>query len=355
MKSEIKNEIKMFMDNFDNNKYDITITRGLYIYGHDNIGKTTIIRKSIEELGYTIIYYNSIDLKHSEIEDTFSKNKISETCVLSCFNKKKKKLAIIIDDIYCINTSDRNNITNLIKILRPKRTKRQKQENLSNIPIICINNMTTDKKIKELMKICKCIYFDNDKYKTEYINTMRKPKEIVYNMLKNPLTLEQHNTMINETDRTSISLIFHENVIDYMTLDKRDLITYANMLHNICNSDYIERVMFQKQIWILNEITSIIKNVKNNQYLLSRKSLNLNNDNELRFTKVLTKYSTYYNNDVFLSELSQKMKLDIKDVICFFKAYFDNEYEILNEDFLMYDISELDINRMKRMIEVIYK
>ena len=66
---------------------------------------------------------------------------------------------------------------------------------------------------------------------------------------------------MNETDRTSVGLLFHENIIDILQniepTVKNSL--YLKILNNICFSDYIDRITFQKQIWIFNEISSLIK------------------------------------------------------------------------------------------------
>ena len=42
---------------------------------------------------------------------------------------------------------------------------------------------------------------------------------------------------------------------------------YINILNNIVFSDYIDRITFQKQIWLFNEITSLIKTFYNNRIL----------------------------------------------------------------------------------------
>ena len=111
---------------------------------------------------------------------------------------------------------------------------------------------------------------------------------------------------MNETDRTSIGLLYHENIIDYLEkLNKNDkekiINVYSKLLSNITFSDYIDRITFQKQIWIFNEMTSLIKTMYNN-YIFSenKKNKKINIDNEIRFTKVLTKYSTEYNNITFI-------------------------------------------------------
>ena len=42
---------------------------------------------------------------------------------------------------------------------------------------------------------------------------------------------------------------------------------------------------------------------------------------EIRFTKVLTKYSTEYNNQLFIFNLSQQMNMDKKDMLSFFQEF----------------------------------
>ena len=125
------------------------------------------------------------------------------------------------------------------------------------------------------------------------------------------------------------------------------------MLDKICFADYIDRVTFKKQIWQFNEMSSLIKTFSTNYILhnsydcISEKKLS-----EIRFTKVLTKYSTEYNNSLFIQDLCQKLSLDKKDLFSFFiklKSVADEEDLCsLNET---YDITKLDINRIYRYID----
>uniref|UniRef100_A0A6C0JHW5 Uncharacterized protein n=1 Tax=viral metagenome TaxID=1070528 RepID=A0A6C0JHW5_9ZZZZ len=73
---------------------------------------------------------------------------------------------------------------------------------------------------------------------------------------------------------------------------------------------------------------------------------------EVRFTKVLTKYSTEYNNSIFIQNLCQQLGMDKKDLFAFFldlkNKYDDNEIALLFEN---YEITKLDINRIYRYLE----
>ena len=160
---------------------------------------------------------------------------------------------------------------------------------------------------------------------------------------------------MNETDRTSVGLLWHENLID--VIDKADkkvsIPFYINQLENVCFADYIDRITFQKQIWQFNEMSSLIKTLKNNKmYHESFAQKQPYNPTETRFTKVLTKYSTEYNNSLFIQKLCQVLGMDKKDLFGFFidlkNADNDSELNRLTE---MYEIGKLDISRIYRYIE----
>ena len=88
------------------------------------------------------------------------------------------------------------------------------------------------------------------------------------------------------------------------------------ILKNICFSDYIDRITFQNQIWQFNEMSSMIKTFYNNKiYHDNTNHIKTDKLNEIRFTKVLTKYSTEYNNSIFIQELSQNLEMDRKDLV----------------------------------------
>ena len=97
-------------------------------------------------------------------------------------------------------------------------------------------------------------------------------KDIIKNLFQKKYLIENHLEVMNETDRTSVGLLYHENLIDQIEdYPKKDsLVFYNKILDNICFSDYIDRITFQKQIWIFNEMSSLIKTFYNN-YLFHSK------------------------------------------------------------------------------------
>jgi uncharacterized protein with von Willebrand factor type A (vWA) domain len=170
---------------------------------------------------------------------------------------------------------------------------------------------------------------------------------------------------MNDTDRTSVGLLWHENIIDKFDKIKKSesIPIYINQLDNICFSDYIDRITFQKQIWQFNEMSSLIKTFKNNKiyhdYLKESNKNKMNNkqtktttSNDVRFTKVLTKYSTEYNNTIFIQDLCQQLSMDKKDLFGFLLSIKNthDENQIYNL-FENYEINKLDINRIYRYLD----
>jgi DNA polymerase III delta prime subunit len=419
-RESISNEIKNILLSFETNYKNISFKRGIYIYGSPGCGKTHFVTNLLKELDYDIIKYDAGDVRNKALIDTITSNNISNRNVLDMMTKKVKKIAIVMDEIDGMNNGDKGGITALIKIIRQKKTKKQQLENITTNPIICIGNYYIDKKIKELMKVCNTyelktptqqqmkniikqtipimkeksnIYesiilnyiqgdirklmfvrdiFNKDsnsnlltdeKIKSIFCNKSynEDSKKITQHLLNQLIPLAQHNRFMNETDRTIVALLWHENIVDVISnKDKsRSLPFYFKILNNMCYADYIDRITFQSQIWQFNEMSSLMKTFYNNKMYHDTFPENRNNykPTEVRFTKVLTKYSTEYNNMLFIYNLCQKLDTDKQDLIAIFQEVRlrnDTELEYFNEIerlFENYNITKLDIRRMYRYLD----
>ena len=408
-RDDIVKNIKDILKEFELNKDNMLFKKGIYIYGDPGTGKTTFISNILKEINYDIIKYDAGDIRNTYVIEDITKHNMSDKNIMSLFNKKVKKLAIVMDEIDGMNNGDKGGINTLIKLIRPKKTKKQKLEDTTMNPIICIGNYKIDKKIKELMKVCnvielktptilqitnivntllpnintvikeKIVYYvqgDLRKLNNIYSFYKNKPdffsseiienifqtksysddtKKIINKLINNYYPMNEHNNIMNETDRTSVGLLWHENIIDVIDkLDKSSSIPfYIKQLENICFADYIDRITFQKQIWQFNEMSSLIKTFKNNKMYHEHFSKKQKyNPTEVRFTKVLTKYSTEFNNSIFIQSLCQKLSMDKKDLFGFFIELKNN---VQDDDIINllenYEINKLDINRIYRYIE----
>ena len=413
-RDEEEKKLINILTSFEKNKKELIHSRGVYVYGAPGCGKSKFVKNTLKKMNYDVVVYDAGDIRNKAVIDNITKHKISDNNILAMFKKEKKKIAIIMDEIDGMNSGDKGGINTLIKLIRPKKTKKQKTEDITMVPIICIGNYHVDKKIKELIKVCETIelkkpnqnqlkniinlilpnldeelkkhiidFSQSDLRKIESTYNIYKnhesilKKEIIKNMLEvknhnedtkiivkkllnNKYNLDEHIHIMNDTDRTSIGLLFHENIIEtFRKFKKEDSINlYLNVLDNICFSDYIDRITFQKQIWVFNEMSSLVKTMYNNKILFDyKKKVNNNssfNPKEVRFTKVLTKYSTEYNNMVFLQDLCKQLNMDKSDMLLFFldlrsKMSVEEIIELFNNE--NYDINKLDVNRIFRFLD----
>jgi Cdc6-like AAA superfamily ATPase len=156
-REENVNTIKECLQLFSENTNNLSIKKGIYIYGSPGSGKTEFITNILKEMDYDIIKYDAGDFRNKSIIDTISKHNMSDKNIMNLFHGKVKKIAIIMDEIDGMNNGDKGGINTLIKLIRPKKTKKQKLEEVTMNPIVCIGNYHIDKKIKELMKVCNTI------------------------------------------------------------------------------------------------------------------------------------------------------------------------------------------------------
>ena len=137
---------------------------------------------------------------------------------------------------------------------------------------------------------------------------------------------------------------------------------YETILKNICFADYIDRITFQKQIWIFNEMSSLIKTFYNNELYNDYKKREIasavsggcgeDGNSSIRFTKVLTKYSTEYNNILFIQHMCNEMLMDKKDLIEFFNQIkCNNDEDAITTCCEQHDVTRLDVDRMFRYID----
>jgi len=414
----IAEEIQTILKAFDEKKSTLQ-KKGVYIYGPPGSGKTEFVKCLLKQLDYDIILYNAGDIRNKTLFQQLDSNHISNRNVLDLMNRKVKKIAIIMDEIDGMNNGDKGGIDALIKLVRQKKTKKQKLENTTMNPIFCIGNHEQDKKIRELMKACFVFelrspnrlqmstllkssfpilqetlqsdmldYIQGDLRKLKFLCQLgkKKPdllnsyslqsifqiklgnedaKKITWKLLQKNIPLKEHTIFMNETDRTTVSLLWHENIASCLSqLSYKVAFPFYNrLLDNICFADYISRITFQSQIWQFNEMGSLIKTFYNNKLYHEqcppiKHSLKLE---QIEFTKVLTKYSTEYNNQLFLLNIGQKLNMDKKDYNNLFQElriilgdnfYNENDKLALIQDWIQRsDLDLLDIKRMYRFLD----
>ena len=417
-RTSIENEISSILNSFEERKTDVQFKKGIYIYGSPGAGKSHFVTQLLKKIGYDVIQYDAGDVRNKALIENIASNNISNRNVLDMMCGRVKKIAIVMDEIDGMNNGDKGGINALIKLIRQKKTQKQRLENMTMNPIICIGNYYMDKKIRDLMKVCYTFelksptrpqiqqliervipdnhmtlykdvmlnYVQGDIRKLNFIERLYQTKselltpDVIQDIFKiktynedskrmtatlfnSYIPFHEHNIRMNDTDRTIIALLWHENVVDCISHlpDEVKIPLYQTILRNICFADYIDRITFQNQIWIFNEMSSLIKTFYSNRiyHTYVPKSNTHYEHEDIRFTKILTKYSTEYNNIIFLNNLCLELNMDRKDIIAYFQELRSLSISTTNlvspsfieDHFEGYEINNLDIRRMYRYLD----
>lgn len=427
-RTEIANKIKTILLQFDEKCRDLTYKKGIYVYGSPGTGKTFFINQILKSINYDAVNYDAGDVRNKSLIDTITNNNVARCNVLDLMMGRTRKIAIVMDEIDGMHKGDKGGVLALVKLIRQKKTKKQKTEHQTMNPIVCIGNYYTDKKICELMKVCNTFeipaptdaqmrqvvdqlfaqwcddeirtsmvrFIQGDFRKLQFLwnlatkkpDTLTKKNletifhakyynedyaNIVEQLFDRNIPLEEHNTFMNENDRTTVSLLWHENVVDRLSPLPKEVgfPLYQKLVDNICFADYIYRITFQSQIWIFNEMSSLMKTFYNNKLYhdhfdpIGKSETNPETKrlkSDIRFTKILTKYSTEYGNMMFYMMLAQEMDMDKKDVASLFqemrlyfgKRFSDKSDQIAEVEKMFQDsskIKKLDIKRMYKYLD----
>jgi hypothetical protein len=352
----------------------------LYVYGDIGIGKTTIIKSIFQSLKYNINYIDCNQNKLS-VDELF--NMTNHSDVYSMFFNNKQNNALIVDNINYYSYSDKSYFTNLIKLLKKKTNykpipfifintlqEEKKFTELYKISTLLKINPPSNSQLKNIiLKLYPSIfdlensdhivnnildYLDNKFYKlinmhyfynnniielkftsasanananasvntnaiasTSIINNSNI-KILTKNLLEHRFNLNDLD-IINYSDRTSLSLLLHENIIKlfHTNLSISDLKIYKKILQNFAFCDCIDKNIFLYQIWQLNDITYIIKIFYNNFILYQNNLLRHIDQKDIIFTKILTKYSSEYNNFNFIFSNTQLYCTNKKNLLLY--------------------------------------
>ncbi len=66
-RNNIKEKIINLLNNFNKNKKNFSLKRGIYIYGSAGIGKTEFVLNILKELDYDIVKYDAGDIRNKNV------------------------------------------------------------------------------------------------------------------------------------------------------------------------------------------------------------------------------------------------------------------------------------------------
>ena len=260
---------KEWITNFKNKKEKTP--NCLFLYGEPGTGKTSLAKVLLEENGYDTCEFNASELRNGkQIRDSIEEIN-GNMNVLNMMFSKKKPMAIIMDEIDGMNSSDKGGLTELMSIMFKNKTKKNKHIP-NGSPFICISN-SLDKKLK-----------------------MLRDKSVSIKVLPpNKILLKKLSERILKNENIDIDYIELNKVISHCQNDYRRLVNILEFLfYNVKTNQEIENV------W--ENIDKLLKNFekkseKNNGY--ESVSMFLNNSN----LELDTYYTEYYNNPSLINLL----------------------------------------------------
>lgn len=412
---------------------------GIYLYGPPGTQKTVLAMHCLKKAGYDVIAYDASDVRSAAVMLNLSKHLPSSFSIVSSFQPslssstsssfspgKAHRVALLMDEMDGMTNGDKGGLKTLIQLLKP--TKRKGCRRLP-IPIVCIGNNRMEKKITELMRVCHVLeiplltdkeikdrlLLETEKYQkrvsdqeldtyVRYIHGDLRKLSILSQWLQNdntellqwlcssmpmsedsksstchlfqhPTDFSQHEYVVHDADRTSVGLLWHENLPDMLdqmrlTSPHQWLQCYYQQLCRISYSDGLDRIAFQHQFWTFKEMSFFVHTMQNHHefhtwFPSAPERFDQLTSSDIRFTKVLTKYSTEYNNHLFLYMLCQKLGMDMNDLIVLFLAHRkESEQEagakegggkeptMMNAWMEKYDLTKLNVQRMEKIVDV---
>jgi len=297
----------------------INLNKPIYVQGKSGCGKTTILKNLPQEV------------KFISIQDISSYEELviyAQPSILQKMSLNTTKQICVIDNIDFLQTNDKKLLTSLLKQFKFEEKNKKKR----NFTLILCGTNYYDKKIKEIFKFCNVVHI-NTNNNLLYNNYEKN----IQNNIKKIMTKSFDQDFIIESEKATQSLLFHENIIDLIQT-KDDIIFYKQFLINFCIGDYFDRISFQKQLWIFNEMTYYFK-ILHNYYLYKNTDLKPKKNTEFRFTKVLTKYSNEYNNNSFIISLCNQLRCSKKELY----------YSLFNGTA---NLTLIEINRAKNYFQI---
>lgn len=298
----------------------------LYLVGKSGAGKTQFVDKVLKTSNFE---YSMISLHEIKNEDNIEKMILSRN-VMNMFYKKTKNTTkvIVIDDIDTLNNIDKKVVSILTCLIKTKKID-------ATTRIIFMGTNDSDKKVKDLMKLCHTISISNNLFNplndVKHYDNMMNINHNICSILNNEYVKDN----VYLSDKSSLCMVFHENIVDHIYKPEFNIIDqlnlYNRMLDHISQGDVYDRISFQRQLWKLSDMSYMIKLDKTNNLYVSSNPLSKTKlePSNVRFTKILTKYSNEFSNLNFVNDICNTH--NIKKFELFEMVQEDNHKNILKE------------------------
>ena len=336
-------------------------TRAAYIGGPAGCGKTFLVRKAFSGPQWECIFYDCGIVKSKDLIGKLTSTYLGSAGVLSLLQRRRTTQVVCLDNVSALIGGDKTGSNALIRLVRGDRTRRRAGEPMCPNFIVCIGGSKEDKKTKELKKHSEVIMLDAPSHETigrivRRISTHADPaaitrsvnrdlrrlsrvvlyeshpriedgrrhvsqgsREHTSELLRKAIAHDSSISWVRVPDPSLVALLWHENVPRVLgELRNQDRIKlYWGISRLMCVGDIVDRILFQRQLRDSSHITLFLKCGSGGQLLAMHLDPSTQSPGaaDLDFTKVLTKYSTSYNNSVFMAKIAAQLTLDYYEVL----------------------------------------
>ena len=361
--------------------------RAAYIGGPAGCGKTFLVKKAFQNPEWDCVLYDCAIIKAKDLVREISNTMLANTTVLSLMQRTSVKQVVCLDNVNALIARDKTGTNALIRMLRAERARRRVGEVKCPNFIICIGSDKEDKKTKELKKHSDVIMLsaptdtivrqilekngtqaNHDSavksirgdlrrldramvYGASYDacsrrhNASQDSREYAAELLRRTPARDKLTGRIPVPDPSLVALLWHENVplvlCELSNLESLELYTRINKL--ICIGDIIDRILFHRQLRDSSQLTFSLKCTAGAELLqavINDNTTSTPDGTELEFTKVLTKYSTAYNNATFIANIAALLNVDYHELF----GYFANDGPNVKK------MTDTEKNRMNKFV-----
>ena len=355
--------------------------RLLLLNGPPGIGKTCISKLSLEKYGYVPVEFNSGHMRSGKnIKETIDQM-INNRSILDMFKQGKAPSGIIMDELDTLcSASDKGGMKELISIIKGSKTKEGynittpiictynsfSDKKLTELKVHAVEiklSRLSDYEMQQLLeKIAKAeqIDIDSTTYKpiikhatgdmrrlinilydikinycekeidyemvTKLMETLHKKRidiqifAATYNVFNNKCDYSELKNYY-ETDQLLLPMLIHENYPDAIhhrkgTLEEK-LNTIIKCSEALKENDILQTSIYEKQLWNYYEFGGATLCMTVNIYLNELEKPMSHRDN-IKYTTLLNKLSTFYTNKKLYNSLAEKFNTDLSKEEIFF-------------------------------------
>ena len=272
-----------------------------YIEGPVQSGKTRLVLKVLDNLNVEVIRFRGGQTKGKDMVRRISPSVLSKHSVISLFLNKPKKLLVWIDDVTAMLNSDKAGLSVLLQFLKKLKSP--------SYYVIMSGRESEDKRIADLRALSSHYILrrrksneGRDLESWRYVHSKAIAKSLMCGTYK-----EQAKPL---ADVGITALTWHENLGSALDAEKSKtkLNNYLCCLKNLVVSDLVTKTSLTSQLPVPSGLLLDVACKLPAHAIVSPPK-------DFRFTKAITKFSTFHNNCIFLSKTCCQLKVRLDQIM----------------------------------------